>query len=98
MQNRVRENEYYLHIENTKKHFITIASHLAGSQTEANGATLKLSISCLPNLVSNFTKITGLVQALSTSSFSAVQYSANFRILQIFQFCANFAGFTKSHF
>ena len=49
-------------------------------------------------IFSNFTKITGLVQALSTSSFTAVQYSANFRILQIFQFFANFAGFTKIAF
>ena len=46
-------------------------------------------------IFSNFTKITGLVQALSTSSFTAVQCSANFRIFQIFQIFANSAGFTK---
>ena len=69
-----------------------MASHLAGSQTEANGGTLKLSISCLPNFL-KFHK---------NHRFSSGPLNLLFHCYTIFRSefsnFANFAGFTKIAF
>ena len=60
-----------------------MASHLAGSQTEANGATLKLCISCLPNFL-KFHK---------NHRFSSGPLNLLFHCCTIFSEFSNFANF-----
>ena len=74
-----------------------MALHLPGCKTETNGATLKLSISCLPN----FLQVSQESQVLLRASQPPV--SPLYTLQQISEFCWNFpiffliCSFHKNH-